>query len=163
VNAYGNTLASPLDALGIVGGASNLVTATFTNNILIGILTLALNAGRYSIVSDCNLMSHVDNLPVGPHGMVTNYAGFVNTNSGLYWLNASSPARGAAFITSCGPVDFFGRAQSTVTDVGAFQYNSVYASDSRVLDPSPALPDYWSLPARPPPPAGLRALDPNQH
>jgi len=43
-----------------------------------------------------------------------------------------------------GPVDFFGNAQSSVTDIGAFQYSALYAADTRTLDPSAVTgAPYW--------------------
>jgi len=71
--------------------------------------------------------------------------GFVNAAKGLYWLGSGSAARGRANTAIIPPVDFFGNPQSSVSDVGAFQYNEVYASDARTLDPSPANPEYWLL------------------
>lgn len=76
--------------------------------------------------------------------IITNFYGFVNSPHGLYWLATNSPARNAALGTVAGTVDFFGVPQSSVTDIGAFQYNAAYSGDSRVLDPSPAYPDYWT-------------------
>lgn len=81
----------------------------------------------------------------GPHDIVTNYVGFVNSTNALYWLAANSPARGKALAGVCGPVDFFGKPQSSAGDIGAFQYNATLAGDIRVLDPSPSNPGYWSL------------------
>ena len=41
----------------------------------------------------------------------------------------------------CNPKDFFGRAQSTVSDVGAFQYEASLEADSRDLTDTQR--DYW--------------------
>ncbi len=71
--------------------------------------------------------------------------GFVNATKGLYWLTSGSAARNRANPVIIPPVDFFGNAQSAVSDVGAFQYSAAYASDTRTLDPSPANPDYWVI------------------
>ena len=72
--------------------------------------------------------------------------GFVNTNNGLYWLRSDSMARGNALSNACGPVDFFGRAQSSVADIGAFQYSENLLGDSRVFDPSPWFgAGYWQM------------------
>jgi hypothetical protein len=142
VNAFGNTFVGNYYAIGL--GSGGLTTITCTNNIVIGIQhTLHEFGGTYSISGDYNLMNEVYNLPLGAHGILTNYAGFVKTDGGLYWLAANSPARGAAFYSACAGTDFFGNAQSSVADIGAFQYDALYASDGRVLDPSPACPDYW--------------------
>lgn len=145
LNAYGNTFvgAHALDAC-----MSSGLNASFTctNNILIGgvyVMNLCCAGATFNIAGDYNLINKVDNLPLGAHGILTNYAGFVNTNSGLYWLTAASAARGKALSTACGPMDFFGNAQSSVSDIGAFQYSALYSSDNRVLDPSPVSPNYW--------------------
>jgi hypothetical protein len=77
--------------------------------------------------------------------IVTNNPIWVSTNTGLYWLAADSPARGAALASAYGAVDFFGTAQTSVADIGAFQYSTNYAADTRTLDPSPAGgADYWT-------------------
>jgi hypothetical protein len=93
---------------------------------------------------------------VGPHDVVTNYLGFVNTNSGKFWLKSDSPARGTAKTTVYGPVNFFGNAQSSVSDIGAFQYSSVYAADTRTLDPSGDTgANYWLILGTPPIPGNI--------
>jgi parallel beta-helix repeat protein len=112
----------------------------FTNNIIVG-----TTAGFYpsgTIYGDYNL-STAPLRNAGSHDVVTNYLGFVNSSEGLYWLKSDSPARGKALSNIAGPVDFFGNPVSSVTDIGSFQYSATYASDQRVLDPSPASPNYW--------------------
>ena len=143
LNVFGNTFICTNSAMGI--GSGGLASITCTNNILLGTLkTLDEFGGTYNIVGDYNLMGRVDNLPLGSHGILTNYAGFVNTNSGLYWLKSNSPARGRALADVCGPVGFFGNAQSSVADIGAFQYSGILVGDTRTLDPSGASgADYW--------------------
>jgi hypothetical protein len=144
LNVFGNTFVCDNKAIGI--GSGGRVTITCTNNILLGKLeTLNEFGGTYDIVGDYNMMSRVDHLPLGSHGILTNYTGFVNTNSGLYWLSRNSVARGRAFAGVCGPVDFFGNAQSSVADLGAFQYSGILTGDARTLDPSGASgADYWN-------------------
>ncbi len=84
---------------------------------------------------------------IGSHNVVSSSIGFENTNSGLYWLSGVSPAKGLAGTNLIPPVDFFGNPQSSVTDVGAFQYNAAMAADTRVLYSPPMLmPDYWVAP-----------------
>ena len=119
-----------------------------TNNIIIssgsGILKFSAFSGDV-INADYNLAPR----PLaysGPHDILSSAANFVNTANGLYWLSSSSPARGKALSAVCGPLNFFGAAQPSVTDIGAFQFNSTLTSDSRVLDPSSA-PDYWASPS----------------
>jgi hypothetical protein len=118
-----------------------------SNNILIAGVQTLHTSHSYStnsvINADYNIIAITDNMPLGTHGILANNAMFSNTNNGLYWLQSNSIARGAAFATACGPEDFFGNRQSSVTDMGAFQYSFPYGLDNRVLDPSPALPDYW--------------------
>jgi len=68
-----------------------------------------------------------------------------NPPAGLFWLLAKSKARGNALPTCSGPVDFFGKSQFSVTDIGAFQYSTNRAADERLLDPSPIDgADYWA-------------------
>lgn len=158
---YGNTLINngqyPV-------AVCNRGTAYFTNNVIIG-----GNGGGYSGNIDI-----VTGLGYADYNVVTNaFAGggaldgghnvvvppniaplFVNTNTGLYWLSVGSSARNAANTTFCGPLDFFGSPQASVTDVGAFQFGAARAADSRTLDPSPVGgADYWAnaiLPGLPP-------------
>ena len=139
---YGNTLISR-GAYAVIAQDGMIV---FTNNIILSTndgvhrfdsYTSDVIAGNYNVAPQALGYS-------GPSDVVTNYFGFVSTTSGLYWLTSDSPARGVALAGVAGPVNFFGNAQSSVADIGAFQYKAAYASDSRVLDPSPANPDYWA-------------------
>lgn len=141
-NVFGNTLVNYY-ALGM-GSAGN-TTLTATNNIVWGLQhTLHEFGGTYAISGDYNVMNEAVNLPQGAHGILTNTIGLVSTNTGLFWLTATSPARGTALTTCFGSVDFFGNAQASVADIGAFQYSPIYALDSRVLDPSTSAgADYW--------------------
>lgn len=82
----------------------------------------------------------------GAHDLITNYFGLVNTNRGLYWLKSDSPARGIALAGAAESVNFFSQSQSSVSDIGAFQYSTLLAEDTRTLDPSGANSDYWSPP-----------------
>jgi hypothetical protein len=158
VNAVNNTFVGTNAAIYTLVYDGQVCCLNCTNNILLGgQFTVQPHwPGTYNVVGDYNLMSKVDNLPLGAHCILTNYPGFVNANSGLYWITANSPARNAAFSSVCAGTDFFGNAQSAVADVGAFQYNVLYASDKRMLDPSPASPDYWLVLTRPAPPTTVR-------
>jgi hypothetical protein len=118
---------------------------------------LALSASSV-INADYNIMSVVDNLPLGAHGIQTNNAWLVNTNIGLFWLTANSPARGAAYSGLYPTNDFFGNTQTSSVDIGAFQYNVLYSLDRRVLDPSPVYPDYWLDLTQLLPPSHLRIV-----
>lgn len=119
-------------------------TWCLTNNIILG--NVINNEDVAIIRCDYNL-STVSLSPFnGPHDVVSSTPNFVNPANGLYWLTSGSPARNRALSTLCGPVDFFGNAQSSVRDIGAVQYNATSAGDTRDLDPSPADPDYWLLP-----------------
>ena len=117
-----------------------------TNNILMGSATspaISLFDGA-SVWADYNLVNASISTD-GPHDVVTANPGFVNTGAGLYWLTASSPARGAANPVVIPPLDFFGKSESFVTDVGAFQYNNALANDTRILGPSATNgADYWA-------------------
>ncbi len=121
-----------------------------TNNIILGSFggSLAVADGG-TIWADYNCLTNTmaarNGIIDGGHNRIIADPGFVSANRGLFWLTSSSPARGAANGAIVPPVDFFGKAQAAVTDVGAFQYSSSLQSDTRVLDPSNN-PDYWSLP-----------------
>jgi Right handed beta helix region len=91
---------------------------------------------------DYNVVSKLAR-PRGSHDVVASRPGFVNSGNGLYWLTATSPARGMANPAIILPVDFFGNSHSPVRDVGALQYSDACAGDTRMLDPSPVNPDYW--------------------
>ena len=135
---------SAVESTPILSRRSGILAAT--NNIALG--------NRYSIRSDDNGpgasliradYNVVSNPAGGPHDRVASAVGFVAPESGLYWLATVSAARGAANATEIPPVNFFGKVQSGVADAGALQYDSVLASDTRVLDPSgSAGADYWS-------------------
>jgi hypothetical protein len=120
-------------------------TVCLTNNIIISTGNGLDNpSGDATYLCDYNL-SQSPLAVTGPHDVVSSAANFVKTNSGLYWLSGTSPARGMALSGVCGPVDFSGNAQSGVRDIGAFQYAAAYASDPRVLDPSGTYRDYWQI------------------
>jgi len=72
---------------------------------------------------------------------------FVSTAGGLYWLTAatgSTTARSNALSTVYGPVDFFGREQARVDDIGFVQYTNTLAGDTRNLETT-NYPDFWDL------------------
>lgn len=141
---YGNTI---LDGLQVDYG-----TVDVNNNIILPGVTYP-SKPLYScmstpvIIDNYNLSTLTIN-PAGANDVITSYTGigFVNPANGLYWISSTSQARGHALSSTCGPVDFFGNQQASVTDIGAFQYNAGLAGDTRVLDPSPANPDYWTQP-----------------
>ena len=120
---YGNTFLSRNGTVSYI----NRAVVCLTNNILRG----ANYVGSYGTVRSGNNLSN----PASSN--------FVNPAKGLFWLTSGSSARGAAQAAICGPADFFGTAQSSVSDIGAFQYNAAYTTDSRVLGPSATYPDYW--------------------
>lgn len=63
-----------------------------------------------------------------------------------YWLTIPSSPRNAARSTVFAPYDFFGAAQSSVTDIGFNQYSPAYATDARTyLYPSGSFPDFWAI------------------
>jgi hypothetical protein len=118
-------------------------TVCLTNNIILGPGGSMFSIVSQTILSDYNLSTSALTY-AGPHDVVSTTPNFVNPSSGLYWLTGTSPARNKANPNVLAPVDFFGRAQSSVADIGAFQYDGAYLLDSRVLDPSPSGgPDYW--------------------
>jgi hypothetical protein len=140
---YGNTICYNTN----YGFVPNYGFVDLTNNIILGNPSGdAVQGGDAATTWYCDYNASTASLSPydGPHDVVTNYMGFVNSTNGLYWLKADSPARNETLAPVCGPVDFFGDAQSRVTDIGAFQYSAAYAEDSRVLDPS-TNPDYWAI------------------
>jgi hypothetical protein len=116
-----------------------------TNNILIGPSEQRIFSQQdgAAIRADYNAISTSERRR-GPHDVMIDQPGFLNPSAGLFWLQANSRARGVAAQGIVPPVDFFGSPQNRVLDVGAFQYRGHLARDSRILDPSPANPDYWS-------------------
>ncbi|MGA2247305.1 MAG: right-handed parallel beta-helix repeat-containing protein [Verrucomicrobiota bacterium] len=132
-------------------------TVFFTNNIILPALTdqsvAIANLGGFNgsaaIAADYNLCTLAiapagSSNSIGGHNSVTRSVGFVNITNGLYWLSATSAARGMACTNQVPPSDFFGNPQSQVTDVGAFQYSAACASDTRILYAPPlSAPDYW--------------------
>jgi hypothetical protein len=51
-----------------------------------------------------------------------------------------------ALAPACSPVNFWQASQTSVKDVGFAQYSSVYATDTRTLDPCPkGGGDYWAV------------------
>ena len=119
-------------------------TLGVTNNILIGpnARRIFLTEDGAVIWADYNLISATGRRR-GAHDVMVSDPGFVNALEGRFWLRADSPARGAAAEGLVPPIDFFGRARTRVLDIGPFQYRGHLARDPRVLDPSPASPDYW--------------------
>jgi hypothetical protein len=167
-NLYCNICYNPTNVVGTNSATCTAIgmytpngtcSATLTNNILIGGGgTLYEGVLTASVASDYNIIGRIDYMPLTAHSILTTFPGFVNTNNGLYWVAANSPVRGAAFATACGTNDFFGNPQSSVTDIGAFQYNVLYNLDTRALDPSPACPNYWLVLTQPLPPSDLRIV-----
>ena len=119
-------------------------TLCLTNNILIGARRQQILSAEdgATIAADYNLTT-IPGKTRGLHDVVASGPGFVNPSAGLYWLRSDSPAWGSAAERIAPPVDFFGRKQTKVLSMGAFEYRSRLVKDTRVLDPSPARPDYW--------------------
>lgn len=142
--AFGNTIITT-HRYGIL---CEYTTVLLTNNIIIstgsGVMVYS-PTGKFSwAYGDYNLAPQTLTTS-GAHDVITNNYDFVNSISGLFWLTTNSPARGMAKGTVHGAIDFFGNSQPSVADVGAFQYNAAYVTDTRILDPSPVKPDYWLL------------------
>ena len=135
-------------AMALYARAPGVNTLFCSNNILLDTghtLVVGYYAGGVVINADNNIMALVDYLPTNAHSIVTSSVGFVNPTTGLYWLSSNSVARGSAATLMCLASNFWSKAQSSVVDVGAFQYNVGYNSDARVLDPSAESPtnNYW--------------------
>lgn len=147
---YNNTIIETNNmALNFSGGVVCL-----TNNILISSGgSLDQRSLPTTYFADYNLStSTLDASITGSHDVINSSAlsGFVSTNSGLYWLKSTSPARGAATPTIKAATDFWGNTQYRVSDIGAVQYTSSLSSDSRTLYPSGSNgADFWSQLAPP--------------
>lgn len=146
---FGNTVSSLSDS---AVKASDTVLQCSNNIILPSGGNLGIEAVSGAVVySDYNLSTASLTPNNGPHDVVSSSPNFIDSANGLYWLKSSAPARGVALAGVYGPVNFFGQAQSSVTDIGAFQYAANLANDTRILDPSASapngLPDYWGLPS----------------
>lgn len=121
-----------------------------SNNIILGAYDgtlIAVDGGTIWSSYNCftNAVRASDVVVDGGHNVVATNPGFVNAANGLFWLTSTSPARGSANKTLIPPIDFFGNSQSSCNDAGAFQYNALYETDTRILEPSPAYPDYWFI------------------
>lgn len=136
---FNNTLLSDRYVLRVSSGV-----LCVSNNILLGPSPRrTFDVGDGAVVrADYNLVSSLGRRR-GSHDVLADRPGFVNPDQGLFWLSADSPARGMASQVIRPPVDFFGQEQKGMLDAGAFQYHPVLRSDTEVLDPSPAMPDYW--------------------
>lgn len=146
-NAFIHTNGFNSVALAYIGQSAPCLTLASTNNIFYNVGG-TFQAGCGTFVGDYNLMN--SNYWVQANSVITNSVGFLNSNLGLYWLTQSSPARLFALASACATNDFFGNAQTTVSDVGPFQYSTLWALDTRTLDPSSVTgADYWSLPTTP--------------
>ncbi len=120
-------------------------TLCVTNNILIGVKQRQILCAEDGAIirTDYNL-TPVPGKQRGPHDVVAAKPGFVRPGAGLFWLRPDSPAWGSAAERMGPPIDFFGRKQSRVLSLGAFPFRGQLVNDTRVLDPSPARPDYWA-------------------
>jgi len=121
-------------------------TLCLSNNIMVGSKygRVIWPLGGAEVRTDFNLTSVSSFPPHGAHDVVAEDPGFVNQAKGLFWLAGGSAARWTATRGTVPPVDFFGRPGTRTLDAGAFQYDRRFLSEQRSLDPSPALPDYWS-------------------
>jgi len=140
---YNNTLIAGQYALIFNNG-----TGYATNNIMwsgTGVeVVVSQNGNTYN--GGYNIRSSSTHSGAAPAStdIITSNFGFANTNSSQYWLTWASAARDTALRTSLIPaVDFFGRKQLAVRDIGAFQYDPRLEADTRNLGDSQR--DYWVL------------------
>lgn len=144
---YGNTIIAPAGHYGvIINQANTSARLYFSNNIVegdgaYGVLYAYGAGGTNSVKSDYNLLSSfVSGEPRGAND-IAGSATFDSTANGRYWLTSASAGRNAAATAICNAKDFFGRSQSTVNDIGAFQYEASLDADSRNLTDTQR--DYW--------------------
>lgn len=129
-------------AFAYVGQVSPFLTLHCTNNILYAGPGVTFQTGSGTMDGDYNFMDSAHFTQA--NGATGGTPGFKNAGTGLFWLTSGSASRGIALGAASGLRDFFGNFQPPVTDAGAFQYNLVYAADTRTLDPSPVGgADYW--------------------
>lgn len=144
---YGNTIISSSGKYGmIISQDSSSARLYVSNNIVqgdagYGILAVTGAGGTNTVKSDYNLVSAVVTGEPRGGNDVTGTATFDSTAAGRYWLTSASAGRNAAAPAICHLVDFWGRAQSTVADIGAFQYEASLEADSR--DHTDTQRDYW--------------------
>lgn len=162
-NWYGLALWAAVDFNGTNPGTNNVIGNTFldgvdskwgygyyTNNIILagGQSSSPINndATHPAVLrEDYNLGTNT--VGSGAHDVVSIFANIAWNSpvNGRWWLTASSTARNAAKSTVFAPVDFFGNAQGSVSDIGFNQYNAVYAADARALYPTPSAGAlYWA-------------------
>ena len=144
---YGNTLISSSGKYGmIISQDSSSARLYVSNNIIqgdagYGVIAVTGAGGTNTVKSDYNLVSAVVTGEPRGGNDVTGTATFDSTAAGRYWLASASAGRNAAAPAICHPVDFWGRSQSTVADIGAFQYEASLEADSR--DHTDTQRDYW--------------------
>lgn len=144
--AFNNTIISNTStAVQLYGTTTG--TVYLTNNIILnnGNGSIA-SAGGLTVIEDYNVVESAVSSP-GTHDVVATSVSVVNGAGGLYWLTYSSVARNAA-VNQPPPVDFFGYPQTSVADIGAFQYgpDNWKSFDTRTLYQS-AFPAYWDVKA----------------
>lgn len=142
-----NTIIAPSGHYAVIINQANTSARLYVSNNIIegdagyGVLYVYGAGGTNSVKSDYNLLSSfVSGEPRGAND-VAGTATFDSTAAGRYWLTSASAGRNAAAPAICHPVDFWGRAQSTVADIGAFQYEASLEADSR--DHTDTQRDYW--------------------
>lgn len=149
---YGNTIIGGTNYYCIVSGNGTLLV---TNNLILGPNydgEIIQAFGEPSTIICAYNLSHAalhsgDGVVNGGNNITSSTANFTGY-AGRYWLVSGSPARNVALAGVAGPVDFFGDIQTTVTDIGAFQYSAILAADERTLEPTPSTgADYWGDPS----------------
>jgi hypothetical protein len=117
-----------------------------TNNILLGAKwhrAVSLEDGA-RLRADCNLI-----LPsvrtTGPHDVVAFDPGLISVVDGLFGPARGSPARGRAAAGMVPPMDFWGRRERVLTDIGALQYRPYLSSAQHPPVVSAAGIDYWAF------------------
>jgi len=160
ISCYNDTASAPLSGLwtNYIWGNTVVSDSTaaiwcqdgavmLTNNIIISTRDGIMKYSSFTsdlIMGDYNLGPQAFTYGSGLHDVISGAQNFASSANGLFWLVSGSPARNRALPGVYSPVDFFGNVQSSVNDIGAFPYNTAWSSDTRVLDPSPANPDYWA-------------------
>jgi hypothetical protein len=149
-NAAGGSAVYEL-AMSSDGGSGSGTNFVFNNTFRSRDTTFAY-VSRNTVQFTNNIYSFNGDVSLGTAGVArlgsnlgtSSSTNFVDVTKGLWWLSSNSAARNIANLNSIPPIDFFGTNQTSITDVGAFQYSAAQAADTRTLAPSPAAgANYW--------------------
>jgi hypothetical protein len=131
-----------LDSMGVRYGAmyltNNIVLTNTVQSITVAI-SLGVAGAAPTIFGDYQLGTIAMPAGVaGAHDVVSSFAniGFVNFPAGVFWLNGTnSTAYGKGLSTTFPTQDIWGNQKQTITDIGAAQFDTIAAGDTRTFIP----------------------------